>query len=666
MKQWLRFAFWLILPSLLMLGSCGKSQKAYTPKGPKMIILGFDGVDPGWMNRWMAEGKLPNLAKLKEMGSFHPLQSTIPPQSPVAWASFATGTNPGGHGIYDFIKRTPEDYMPEVSTTDLQPPKLLLNMIQTEKARGKETRGGKSFWKVAAENGIHSTLLNIPYSFPPENVAPGRMLSGLGTPDLRGTNSTFTYIASDLTPEELAQPVGGGKLQKVNVNSNEIATFIEGMANPAKPEEKLSVPVNFSVRDDQSVEVRLEGKTAIIQAGSWSPWMSFHFKITPFLKAAGICRFYLFTASPDFRLYMTPLCIDPSDPYMAISYPEDFSKELFEKVGYFKTVGWVYDTSALNEDRLGDGQFIEDMKAILAGKEKIFYSELDRRDWDLFIGVFTATDRAAHMFYRYIDPEHPMYDPVKAAQYGEIIEWTYRQMDRFVGEVMDKYLDQQTTLIVMSDHGFHSFRRGFNTNTWLAQNGYLAFQGTEKLLPGQEIPRALFPKGDFFPKVVWNKTKAYAMGTGQIYVNLKGRESRGIVNPGAEYDALLDEIVAGLMLVTDPLNGKPVFSKVYKAKDVYFGEFAAKAPDIQLGFAEGYRTAAETMLGGIPADMITTNLRNWSGDHSASAMEETSGILFCNKPVTKTNPAILDIAPTVLEYFGLQKLPVMEGSSLIK
>ncbi|MCX6639835.1 MAG: alkaline phosphatase family protein [bacterium] len=627
--------------------------------------MGFDGVDPGWMNRWMAEGKLPNLAKLKSAGSYHELKSTIPPQSPVAWASFATGTNPGGHGIYDFVKRTPADYMPEVAVMDLQPPKLLLNMIPTEKPYGKPTRGGMSFWKVAAGKGIHSTLLTIPYTFPPEDVAPGRMLSGLGTPDLRGTNSTFTYMATDLGSDELAQSIGGGKLQKVSKINNEIATFIEGMNNPAKNEERLSVPLNFSIRDDQSVEVRLEGISTIIQPGSWSEWMPFHFKITPFLKATGICRFYLFTSTPEFRLYMTPLCIDPSDPYIPLSYPEGFSRELCEKVGYFKTVGWLYDTSALNEDRLGDAQWIEDMNKLTAEQERIFYSELDRRDWDLFIGVFTDTDRSAHMFYRYLDPEHPLYDPVKAAQYGDIIESTYRHMDRFVGEIMDKYLDDQTTLIVMSDHGFHSFRRGFNTNTWLAENGFLNFQGMEKLLPGQQIPREIFPKGEFFPRVVWNKTKAYSLGTGQIYINLSGRESRGIVRPGAEYNALLDQIVQGLMTVTDPMNGTPVFKNVYKAKDVYSGEFADKAPDLQLGFADGYRTSSETMLGGIPAELVTSNLRNWSGDHSASAVEETSGIIYCSRPMTKEDPAIVDIAPTVLGYFGIEKLPVMEGSSIL-
>ncbi len=660
----------LLTGSLLFIGSlllvtCGGDNEKYKPAGSKLIILGFDGVDPGWMNKWMDEGKLPNLEKLKKIGDYSVLQSTIPPQSPVAWSSFATGTNPGGHGIYDFVKRHTENYMPDVATMDLKRPELLMGIFPTKKAFADVTRGGTSFWKVAADSGVHATLLTIPYSFPPEKVDPGRMLSGLGIPDLKETNSTFTYMSTDLTPDELSGPTSGGKLVKINAINGEVATYLETIIHPTKGE-RIKVPINFSIRDDQSVEVRLDGNSVELRPGSWSQWMSFGFSITPFLKVKGICRMFLFTSTPELRLYISPLCFDPSDPYLQISYPASFAKELFKRVGYFKTVGWIYDTSALNENRITDEQWIVDMKQITAEREKIFYSELEQRDWDLFIGVFTDTDRAAHMFYRYLDVGHPMYDPVKASQFGGAVEWTYRHMDRFVGEVMDKYVDDKTTLIVMSDHGFHSFRRGFNTNTWLAQNGYLYFKGMDKLLTGQDIPEDMYPEGDFFPGVNWRKTKAYSLGTGQIYINLMGREGRGTVRPGAEYDQVLDGIVTGLLDVRDPLNGKAVFSAVYKAKDVYSGPYTDKAPDLQLGFAEGYRTAGSTMLGGIPPTLITNNMKNWSGDHSASAMEETSGILFVNRPLTKEDPAIVDIAVTVLDFFNIPKLPEMEGSSFIE
>ena len=647
--------------ALLLSVSCS-DRRDYVPSGSKLIILGFDGVDPGWMNKWMEEGKLPNLQRLKELGDYTELQSTIPPQSPVAWSSFATGTNPGGHGIYDFVKRHPENYMPDVAVMDLQPPELMLGLFPTSSAHGEVTRGGTAFWKIAADSGIHSTVLFVPYTFPPEDISPGKMMSGLGTPDLRGTNSTFTYMATDLTSEELSQPVGGGKLVKVNVINGEVATYLETLVHPKK-NERIRVPLNFSIRDDRTVEVRLDERSTILKVGTWSEWLPFRVKITPFLKAAGICRCYVFSTTPEFRLYVTPLSMDPSDPYMPMSFPDGFSRELFEKVGYFKTVGWAYDTSVLNEERLSEAQWLEAMKMITAERERIFYSELERRDWDLFICAFTDTDRAAHMFYRYLDIGHPGYDPIGAAQFGDALESTYRHMDRFVGEVMDKYVDEETTLIVMSDHGFHSFRRGFNTNTWLAQNGYLFFEGMEKLLPGQEIPEEMYPQGDFFPKVVWEKTKAYALGTGQIYFNLKGREAKGIVKPGEEYDHLLDEIAMKLMEVRDPLNGKPVFSAIYKSKDVYRGDYMSAAPELQLGFAEGYRTSKETMLGGIPPALITNNLSKWSGDHSASAMEETPGVLFANRPIDKDNPAIIDFAPTALGFFDVGTPPVMEGSS---
>ncbi|TKJ41608.1 hypothetical protein CEE37_03315 [candidate division LCP-89 bacterium B3_LCP] len=656
--RWVSVFFVLIS---VLFTSC-QTEQPYVPKDQKLIILGFDGVDPGWMMKWMNEGKLPNLQKLKQTGYYHELGSTIPPQSPVAWSSFATGTNPGGHGIFDFLKRHTDSYLPDIATTDLQPPELTLGLFQSESAHGIPTRGGVSFWKVAADSGVRATLLTIPYSFPPEDVSPGRMLSGLGTPDIRGTNSTFTYMATDLTPDELAEPVAGGRLVKINEINGQIAAYIDALINP-KTKERTQIPINFGVRDDGTVELRLDDETTLIKAGSWSEWMPFHVKITPFMTVTGICRFFLFSTKPEFRIYVTPLCLDPANPYMPFAFPTEFSRELFEKVGYFKTVGWLYDTSALNGEYLSDSQWIEDMKFLTAERDRIFYSELDRRDWDLFIGVFTDTDRAAHMFYRYLDTQHPLYDPVEATQYGDALEWTYRHMDRFVGEVIDKYVDEKTTLIVMSDHGFHSYRRSFNTNTWLAQNGYLFFKGMEDLLSGQDIPEELYPEGDFFPEVVWSKTKAYSLGTGQIYFNLRGRESRGIVRPGEEYTDLLDEISEKLMKLRDPSNGELVFKNIYKGKEVYNGPFVEIAPDLQLGFAEGYRTSKETMLGGITPELITSNLGKWSGDHSASAVEETSGVLFCNRQITKENPEIIDFAPTVMDFFGIHKLPEMEGAS---
>ncbi len=660
--SYLRISSLLICAAVLLFIRCGGERK-YSPVGSKLIILGFDGVDPTLMNRWMAEGKLPNLARLKEVGDYRELGSTIPPQSPVAWSSFATGTNPGGHGIYDFVNRDPQTYMPGITTMKLEQPEIFLGLFQTQKAQGIPTRGGTSFWKVAADSGVHSTLLTIPYAFPPEEIEQSRMLCGLGVPDLRETNSTFTYFATDLTPEELAEPVGGGRLVKVEKINGEIGTYLEAMIHP-KSKERVRIPVNFSIRDDQSVEVRLEGNTFILKPGTWSEWVPFHLKMAAFMKIAGICRFHLFTSGPEFRLYVTPLSIDPHSPYMPISYPESFAPELFEKVGYFKTVGWEYDTSALNEERLTDEQFFEDMKFTTAERERIFLSEMDEKDWDLFIAVFTDTDRSAHMFWRFLDPQSPLYDAVAVQQMENPIEWTYRHMDEFVGQVMEKYVDDQTTLIILSDHGFHSYRRSFNINTWLAQNGYLTFKGMEKLSAGQPIPADMYPKEDFFPQVVWRQTRAYALGTGQIYVNLMGREANGIVKPGEEYNQLVAEISQKLLEVRDPQDNQLVIKAVYKGKEVYQGDFIKDEPDLQLGYHDGFRTSKETMLGGIPSELLTNNLNKWSGDHSASAVEETSGILFSNRKIMKDNPSIIDIAPTVLEFFGKQKLPVMEGSSI--
>jgi predicted AlkP superfamily phosphohydrolase/phosphomutase len=195
-------------------------------------------------------------------------------------------------------------------------------------------------------------------------------------------------------------------------------------------------------------------------------------------------------------------------------------------VGPYKTVGWDHDTSGLNAERMDEAAFLSDVAMVEDQREKMLLRAMDAKDWDLLIAVSTATDRVAHMFYRLLDPKSPRYDAKLAARYGNAIEKSYTRMDRVVGEVVRK-LPEGATLIVLSDHGFHDFRRGLHTNSWLVRNGYMA------LHPSDESPDGRFSTKDFFPAVDWSRTKAYALGTGQVYLNLEGRERDRIVKPDA-------------------------------------------------------------------------------------------------------------------------------------
>jgi len=327
-----------------------------------------------------------------------------------------------------------------------------------------------------------------------------------------------------------------------------------------------------------------------------------------------------------------------------------------------KTLGWWHDTWALNEEKIDEGVFLEDTFRTMDKLAEITLDELRNDPPSLLVSVFLATDHISHMFYRLMDPEHPRYDPELAAQYGDAIEQSYIRMDRIVGDVLAA-MKPDGTLLIVSDHGFHSWRKGFNTNTWLVQNGYMALKkpGAEEKTYNLEN---LFGQGSFFPNVDWSRTRAYALGLGQIYLNLRGREKFGIVDRGPESDKLLEEIRQGLLAVKDPDTQKPVIQNVYLGREIFHGPRMAEAPDLQVDFFSGYRTSWQTSLGAIPSGVVVANMKKWSGDHCASDPSDTQGIFFSNRPVSSSDPSILDIAPTVLKVLDVPPPGKLDGKIL--
>jgi predicted AlkP superfamily phosphohydrolase/phosphomutase len=636
-----------------------------TPISPKrIVVLGFDGVDPNLLGKWMDEGHLPHLKELSGTGYFSPLRTTNPPQSPVAWSSFTAGTWPGDHGIFDFLNRDPKTYLPDVSYLSTEKPTFhFFDLLLDSPARAKSHRHGPSFWKVASDQDRKVVVLSVPYSFPPDSLNSGKMLSGLGVPDLRGTNSTFYYFSTDLSASEAAKGAGGAKFVRIKKSGDRIDTEIEGPVDPTADDYiRLSVPLSFVVGGtSNSVEISLQGQSDKVDQGKWSQWFEITYKITPFYKMKGICRFYVQQVDPEVQVYLSPLNYHPDDPYIPFTYPVSFASELKEKVGYFKTVGWVHDTSALNSEKITEGQFLDEMNQIMQVRKEMTLRSLADEDFDLLISVFTATDRVSHMFYRLIDPKHPRYDESLAREYGDAILNTYRSMDEIVGEVVDNHIDENTLLMIVSDHGFHSYRYGLNVNTWLVQNGYMFLKG---MVAGKPVPDRLFSEKEFFPNVDWKRTRAYAIGTGQVFVNLKGREGKGIVNPGQEHEDLLSELRTKLLEIRDPETGDMVLSNVYLKEGEFLGVSSDKAPDLQLAFHEGYCTSWETRLGGIPKDLFRPNEKKWSGEHAASDVVETNGIFLSNRKPAVLEPSIVDISATTLDLLGVDRAKDMEGKNL--
>jgi predicted AlkP superfamily phosphohydrolase/phosphomutase len=288
---------------------------------------------------------------------------------------------------------------------------------------------------------------------------------------------------------------------------------------------------------------------------------------------------------------------------------------------------------------------------VLAEHRRIFDKEFPKFQDGVFFFYFSSLDLNSHMFWRLMDTKHPEYDAALAAQNGSAIADFYQQIDQVLGEVLPK-LDNDTTLLVLSDHGFAPYYRSFNLNTWLLHNGYI------KLKRGADLD-----SNEPFAGVDWTQTRAYGIGLNGFYLNLRGRERNGIVQTGAQADALLTEIKDKLLQVKDPKTGLSVITRVDRANEVYQGPYAASGPDMIVGYNRGYRAGWKTILGAFPADEIEDNTNPWSGDH---CMDYTlvPGVLLSNRKISAESPALTDIAPTVLSEFGIAKPPAMMGQSV--
>ncbi len=611
-------------------------------------------MDPRLTQRLMDEGKLPNFRRLAEGGGFSPLTSSTPPQSPVAWSNFITGQNPGGHGIFDFVARTPENYLPYLSTsvTDEKGTRLL--------------RQGVAFWELLEEHDIPCRVLKLPSNYPPVEMR-GPSLSGMGTPDILGTYGTFSFYT---TEPQVGGDVEGGKIIEVAMKNHRIEAALVG-PRVGEGDEARKVEAPFTVWVDPAepvAKIRVGGEEWMMKEGEWSDWKPVEFKMLSrgmevLMSIVGqptslrsIARFYVKEVHPEFKLYVSPLNFDPLNPPPAtcICTPPGYSKELAKAIGLFYTQGMPEDTWALNEGRLNEEEFLQQSEFVLQERIRMFKYEMDRFDEGLYFCYFSTTDPISHMFGRFMDPNHPMNNPEDFAKYGEVIPRYYCRIDSVLGYALDA-MGPDETVMVLSDHGFTSYRRSFHLNSWLYQNGYIELRDKRKK-----------SSGEFFVNVDWRGTKAYALGINCLYLNLKGREGYGTVSPGYQTEELTKELIEKLEAVIDPETGERAILKVYRADKTYAGDCMDVAPDMVVGYNDGYRASWETALGKIPgpeAGLFADNMKKWSGDH-CMATELIPGILFTNKRIAVDDPALVDLAPTILNEFGIEQTPEMIGRNV--
>jgi len=664
--RWLIRAAWpgiplglLLLPTatvwLDLARTASGERFAYRAAPRRVVVLGFDGVDHELLGGYL--DRLPALRKLRDEGAVTRCRTTNPPESPVAWATFATGLNPGGHGIFDFVRRDPATYRPLNGMVARRPPELGPLGVPVRPPGATNLRGGEGFWEPVARAGYRVSVLRMPLTFPARLPRGGELLCGLGVPDLRATQGSYTLFAAGRDAWE-GYTQFGGRHVKIYPRQGAAQARLEGPPDPRAPGSgrRLSVPVHFRFANETAAVAVGDAPAVALEPGLYSRWVPVRFSAGPLIRLRGLVRFLLLESGRGPAIYASPIQIAPGHSPVPISVPRDFAGKVARTVGLMKTTGWPEDTFAANDGVLDDVQVFVDIRDTYRAHERLLLDRLKNSGAALVTMVFTAPDRASHMFYRYRDPEHPAHDPEDVASFAQrtgvrdpIDETSLGAHDTIV-EVTER-LGPEDVLIAVSDHGFHTWRYGVNLNSWLRDEGYLVLADAHEGGRTRNLDE-FFRRRSGTRHIDWTRTRAYALGLGQIYVNLDGRERDGIVAAG-ERAALLAEIRAKLAKLTGP-DGRPCFTATHLAEDIWHGPRTSAAADLQCAFAPGYRVSWQTALLGVPEEVFEKNNYAWSGDHCSNDAAQTPGVFLANRKLAPgADPGLENIAPTVCALFGV-------------
>ena len=688
-----------------------------------VVVLGIDGLDPDILAEVIEiyPERMENFRWLIEQADgIQPLGTSTPPQSPVAWSNFITGQDPGGHGIFDFIHRDLETRGPLGSTSVTEEGghiSLPGPWIIPTGGDSYSNRTGDSFWKILADNGVPADIWRMPANFPVE-PSKGVSFPGMMTPALDSAYGECTLLTSN---PGLKYDLGYKKVGTLQeAQEDEYIGTLNGPPNPMReypadePDKFEKLPVTVLVdRTANAAVIEVGKEKVVLQPGQWSHFLRVDYEMLPLgaMNLSGVCRFYLRSLEPEIELYISPVNLSPESPPAPVSEPSSASADLAEGIGLYYTQGMAEDVNALKNGVLADNEFMSQVELVYVERKRMLDYAIDRYLEDdeggLLFFYFSTVDLACHMMWRHHDSAHPAHDPQLAAAdssawskrngsvWADTVHDLYLRMDPVLGRVRER-LGDDTTLIVMSDHGFAPFRRMFNLNTWLLEEGYLVLKdGEEKELPRNDpdhkkvhifFEPEVGEDGEiaWASKVDWTKTRAYGMGFNGLYLNLAQREKdnpqtpdideSGIVDP-AQAEALLREIKGKLEAVRDDETGLRPILRCDLATDVYSGERLdnGEAPDILVGFNAGYGNSDASSTGRIPHEILEDNapatfggkLGTFNGSH-LMAPEVVSGTLLSNKPVQEGQHRLEDLTVEILKQYGIDPPAQMKGHPVLK
>ncbi len=661
-----------LLTALLAAAAVGCGPAPRTEPG--LFVLGVDGMDPVILERLMREGKMPSFSRLAEEGTLQRLATSNPPQSPVAWSTFVTGRNPGGHGVFDFVHRDPKTYLPISSATPPAEPGTAIELFGYTVPVGgdtpRNTRSGTPFWDLLHEAGVDVEVYRIPGNYPP-TPSEAKVLSGMGTVDMRGSYGVYTWFTDAPVAEQddLKADVQLVSVQDEDLDGapDTVRSTLKGppdflhLPPGAVPADSdlLTAPVTFRIDpDNDAVLVEVGGERTLLRQGEWSEWLPVAFDALPLglLRMEGIVRFYPRQLRPHFEVYASPVNISPASPAQDISTPGSFATRLFDELGYFYTQGLPEEVNALKDRLFDDDDYRSQVALVQQDSAALLDLALSRFHSGSMTFVYVSDiDLQSHMLWRLGDPKdpraprHPAFEADAAAQHGGDIDAYYQNVDATLGTILDR-VPPDTVVVVMSDHGFESQTRKVHLNSWLRDQGYLTLKDGKRT--------GKIATGD----VDWSKTRAYALGFNGLYLNLEGREAEGIVR-AEDADALLGEIETRLREFIDPERRTRVVRRVFRSRDIYSGDRVTEAADLIVGYDAGYGASDQSTLGEIVEPLVEDNTSRWSGNHLMDP-ELVPGVLLVNRRVPGAGHGLPDVTATILGHFGVPAPAGAEGRDI--
>ncbi|MDY7039489.1 MAG: alkaline phosphatase family protein [Chloroflexota bacterium] len=618
----------------------------------RVLVIGADGADPKVLRGFLKAGKLPHLARLISAGSSGSLQTTFPPVSPVAWGSFLTGVGPPGHGIRDFVTKVPGAYRPTIGLFTVSADATGLPVYTGR-------RRAPTLAQILGDNGRRSFLLKVPGTFPPDPTL-GGTLAGLGMPDLRGSFGTSALYTTD--PDRKREANSGENLSLHILSPDGEVTWHSIVEGPGS----ATVPLHCRISGGR-LSITLGNAphpVAALKAGEWSEWLRVTFAVSGRGDIPGLFRLRAMSLNAGHvELYRTAVQCAPDAPLFPLSEPAGFAADLASRIGPYATLGLSADETGMRQGLITPDVFLEDAYHGWEEQAAIVETVVREQDWHLCVAHFFAIDNVQHLFWHYQDQRHPAFTPEGAVQYGGEVERAYRWVDAQVGRLLE-WVDENTVVMVVSDHGSTPIHRHVYLNAWLQQQGYL--RSAEVPSP-PDGPRKISP-------VDWDHTCACMFGTGNVWLNVRGREPRGTIDPGPEYEVLRRRIGDDLLAWRDPEIGRPVIKAVLRGEEVYGDSAREQGPDLipvlHLGYGLGRGESLGRVVSGAP--LVELNRSQWSGGHEGPYLpDDVPGVLVVAGPGTRQGveldgARIIDVAPTILHLLGEAVPAGMEGRVLVQ